>query len=285
MGSKRQLPPWMLRRSATDQVINSVSEVKIQENGLEELSTDPKSSVLVQQHVSEVLTCQSESTKTDDLCLVKKCKTTRSRRKPVKRAENDVGNMHEGDVEKENYAPPRRKRKAKELKATRSNAVEESTISEDELSVDDLINIAKEYIDADKKKEVQRSSLAECESERLLRSISFEDKTTLKDNTPSSVTTFEASSSDLVEFQPSEGGGDVISFSETGDIAQDMIELLLGPIFKRCSKVKPNPEPVTWNVTIEYSSSNQTRDELIGDAVPLARKKGSLKDKVALMLS
>ncbi|KAL8153748.1 hypothetical protein V2J09_011508 [Rumex salicifolius] len=268
MESKRQLPPWMLRAAATDKVSNSVSEVKQKGNGLQELPIE---------------TCHQDSSVEVLKSLVRKCKTTRSRRKPVKRADDDgdVSNKHGGNLEKKNYAPPKRKRKAKVL-----NAVEESNISEDELSVDDLISIAKEHINADKIKKVKRSKFAVSESDCLPLSISFKNKTTHKDNTPSGDSisngnTLEASSSDMVECQPSERG--VISSSNTGVLTQDLIELFLGPFVKTCSEVKPNPEPVTNSTKPDYPSSNQTRDGLEGDPIPPVKKKGSVKDRVALL--
>lgn len=130
--------------------------------------------------------------------------------------------------------------------------------------------------------------MAERESASLDRSISSEDKTSHRDNircsdSISNASTLEGSSSDLGECQPSERG--VNKVSSSGDFAQDMLELFLGSRVKRSSEIKSSPKPVANRVAPNYASSSETKDGSVGDAVQLAKKKGSFKDQVEMLIS
>lgn len=72
--------------------------------------------------------------------------------------------------------------------------------------------------------------------------------------------------------------------SQTGDPAQEMLDLFLGPLLKKPLKEEKNKSIVEgMEFTQEFTRKSQ--EEFAGEEmIPLMKKKSSLKDKVAMFL-
>lgn len=86
----------------------------------------------------------------------------------------------------------------------------------------------------------------------------------------------------------SSGEGTVVNQSRIGDPAQDMLDLLLGPLLKKPAweenKIGLIKEDMTFAGDItkqRQKPQNNIDTEMV---VPLTKKKSSLKDKVAMLL-
>jgi len=74
------------------------------------------------------------------------------------------------------------------------------------------------------------------------------------------------------------------STSQTGDPAQDMLDLFLGPLLRKTLE-KEKIKSVVENAKITHEFSRQSQDKLAGEEmVPLMKKRNTLKDKVAMFL-
>lgn len=70
---------------------------------------------------------------------------------------------------------------------------------------------------------------------------------------------------------------------QSGDTAQDMLELLLGPLLKKAPMKEPDPEITREMLSSTYESNSPLRSRMdVEEKAPLMKKKSSLKDKVAM---
>lgn len=136
-----------------------------------------------------------------------------------------------------------------------------------------------QYVQADGERgEVQSSSRRELESEKeLLASTSLENRDILN----------QKLSTDSAMGSMSEQS--LVSVSRTGDPAQDMLDLFLGPLLKKPVEDQ-NRTKFTANdiFDIEFRKLSETQKNDAGQehtvASPVMKKKSSLKDKVAVLL-
>lgn len=136
-----------------------------------------------------------------------------------------------------------------------------------------------QYVQADRERgEVQSSSSRELESEKeLLASTSLENGDILN----------QKLSTDSAMGSMSEQS--LVSVSRTGDPAQDMLDLFLGPLLKKPVEDQ-NRTKFTANdiFDIEFRKLSETQKNDAGQehtvAAPVMKKKSSLKDKVAVLL-
>ncbi|KAL4638200.1 hypothetical protein ACB092_03G131900 [Castanea dentata] len=154
-----------------------------------------------------------------------------------------------------------------------------------ELTMDDLMTIAEEYVKAEKNKE-QRVSNRECRSERTVPTTVSSSNVSVRlldaPNGNQSLPTEEvtASHSSTVSLVSEEIA---IIDRRTGDPAQDMLDLFLGPLLKKPFEQKNRS--LIKDMEFAYEFEMQSQNTVVGEEIePLMKKKSSLKDKVAMFL-
>lgn len=76
----------------------------------------------------------------------------------------------------------------------------------------------------------------------------------------------------------------VINISRTGDPAQEMLDLFLGPLLKKPLEEQKRIESITKDMIVIPELRKQSQNHVGEEFVPLMKKKSSLKDKVAVFL-
>ncbi|KAK9663862.1 hypothetical protein RND81_14G003400 [Saponaria officinalis] len=308
-GGRRQLPSWMLRPCTIEQT--NISEVK-EENNVndpEELATvtsqtqkkvkqkKPKSGVPLVENESRIpKKCEGrtrdrvsdqedEEQQENEPCMIKPCRTRKSKRM-YERGKNQEYDLPQSNLETDD-GPMRKKSRGNTLgkkKTYKSTEVSpDGTIpSEDELTVEDLVSIAEEYVKADLKETRKRqfesemgSSIAEVESVKDL-TAHMEDK---KSHTYKPLSD-ESTSTDLLF-----GDGSTICPIYTGDLARDMLEVLLGGLLKKSEvEVESENDAITKNIMLNHDLCERSQNNAVAEVVPVTKKKASFKDKVAMLL-
>lgn len=146
--------------------------------------------------------------------------------------------------------------------------------------------ISFQYVEADKVMEQHKLNCRECELERQSQAIDFsrnEAGSSLKAEQSNRISpihdTVTSHKSTMISV-----GGVVSNPSRTGDPAQDMLDLFLGPLLKKPLEEKKQFEFVTENTKYVREFKNQCQNDVVEEMVPLTKKKSSLKDKVAVFL-
>lgn len=174
-GRGRKLPSWMMKCTATEQASSSERKEETNENGFVEphsKAVEPQKKVeadetgvpLIENTCNVLKKCeaktrkrksnkldegQSERVQEDESCFIKPCKGTRSKSKP---AEDQVDDFLESHIEKKSdgivrkrvrHNAPRKKHTQSSTKKFH-NVTAESSPSEDDLTVEDLVSIAEE---------------------------------------------------------------------------------------------------------------------------------------------
>ncbi|KAJ4835738.1 hypothetical protein Tsubulata_031694 [Turnera subulata] len=191
---------------------------------------------------------------------------------PDKRSSHD-----ERSVKKKGKATGRgRSSSSREVNDPSSLAVDDDDDDDFDLTVDDLVSIAQELVKAEADSAANRSLNQGCESGSIDTGNGLDHRieSTAKQSSDSS--------------KGGEGGGCLVGEGRrTGDPAQDMLDLLLGPLLN-----KPVEEGKRTDLDIEDDASffefrNLRQNNLVlEEKVPLVvvKKKTSLKDKVSLLL-
>lgn len=81
--------------------------------------------------------------------------------------------------------------------------------------------------------------------------------------------------------------GEVIprSITQTGNPAQDMLDLLLGPLLRKTIEKEEKSKSSVESVVVTHEFMRQSQNEIVGEEmVPLVKKRNTLKDKVAMLL-
>lgn len=104
-----------------------------------------------------------------------------------------------------------------------------------------------------------------------------------------STCTSTESSPDLVGTEREErenlSSGVTITSSRTGDPAQDMLELLLGPLLKKPQTGERTLDTLRKDMTIAPDFNKDITSQVCAEQeVPMTKKKSSLKDKVSMFL-
>ncbi|GAB4850690.1 hypothetical protein Ancab_029995 [Ancistrocladus abbreviatus] len=286
---RRHLPSWMLGITAADRACTSESRGGSEDNDFNELARQTcksKPRGQIKQNHKEVESCGEESMKINS-CLMKKREAKGSRRKSRKQ----VKQIAKGDLEKENCAviggnfqdkAPSQKQKAKNFKIQPCSVTEESVSSEDELSVEDLISIAKEYVNMSEDMEQHQRSciIPRPRNQPSLTNLSQKESkdahNALQGNGISVRDTLEVANSNATESSSVQQS--IINSGKIGDPAQDMLDLFLGPLLKKPLVERKN-DVMTDQTMLNYKLSKQSQDDSV--EVPLlTKKKCSLKDKV-----
>ncbi|XP_020214963.1 uncharacterized protein LOC109798934 isoform X2 [Cajanus cajan] len=179
-----------------------------------------------------------------------------------------------------------KKRKKLEDSSHGSFGVYPDQVSSDDamdLTVEDLMAIAEQYVKDYEKKDRKEISSRECES-KLQFQVTNETETTLdspcenKISSGSGRETLSNSASTTDELIAT-------STSQTGDPAQDMLDLFLGPLLRKTLEKEEKSKSIVENIEITHEFTRQSQEELAGqEIVPLVKKRNTLKDKVAMFL-
>lgn len=144
-----------------------------------------------------------------------------------------------------------------------------------------------QYIKADRKLEPEKASNRECESgSRLELSVASSNK--LDDSMDSQNCNERSLIQDATSSMPNgslASEKNVFNSSGTGDPAQDMLDLFLGPWLKKPVEKEAKTDILTDNLAFSYELESKTRSNVVKEeTAPITKKKTSLKDKVAMLL-
>ncbi|CAK9162785.1 unnamed protein product [Ilex paraguariensis] len=261
-GRKRRLPIWMLGVAAADQVREAESRAVSHRQS--------KSKVGIAGAEKEVLLCDYENLGVES-SLPRNTKKRRRRTGQKETVDCDGDNVCKSGFEKRKRgrvvarvreAAPRKIRKLKSVEPASSEEIEVPSPSEDDgdLTMDDLMNIATEYVRSDKDMAQKQSSTGSPDTRPINRSH--------KDKEPASCHTL---------------AGKATSPNLTGNPTQDMLDLFLGPLLKKPPDKEKEVGLIREDMTFANELRKHSQNLLLGEEpVPLTKKKSSLKDKVAM---
>lgn len=313
---RRRLPSWMLRVNAANELGTSGNK-------------DAKSNITEEQ--SETKTAKSEVKliaevqETTGLKRARKSQMDETKQKSRKASGKDddasssiidCDEAVQSKTKLKNEADERPKRTAstKQSKISRGTANGEveatsqgSSRDEIELTVEDLLSIAEEYVNADREKEHARVLTGSTGCSQVLSRCT----TTKSSSHPSGVglndneNTTEKISTDILSrctmagcsSDQSESGRKAkespttknidVNVVRTGDTAQDMLDLFLGPLLKKLPAEEPQfriTKAESFCLVPESKKQVRSMPEGNEDA-PLTKKKSSFKDKVSVFLN
>ncbi|TKY67699.1 hypothetical protein E2542_SST10594 [Spatholobus suberectus] len=282
-GSKRQLPTWMMQKVGA-----TAAHVSDSDNAVETNCSIRKGDIIT-----------DNATKKDH-------KSEPSRRKSNLRAKCEVKGrkkLDQQDGSCENVALTQKKKKKVEkckdgdqrsLKKRKKledpshgsydvYSVQASSDDAMDLTVEDLMAIAEQYVKDYENKDRKEISSRQRESKWLFQ-VTNETGTTLDspcENKNSSRSGMEA----LSNSTSTTGELIATNTSQTGDPAQDMLDLFLGPLLRKTLEKEERSKSIVENVEITHEFTRPSQDELAGEEiVPLMKKRNTLKDKVAMFL-
>ncbi|KAI3694099.1 hypothetical protein L1987_77059 [Smallanthus sonchifolius] len=280
MEAKRRLPSWMVGASATNKVskpleADASSVVTGDEVSVVTKSTKPKAKGVTQNHKKDV-------SLSSDKNVIVKCETKRKKRGFV---EKDVVECRdpdqEVDVEKRKRGRVRRKaeesdrvRKKSEKSYEFDSGNDNQTLSceeegDDDLTMDDVLSIAKEFVDNDKRDTgQQKPSEVQCEwrSEPPYATSPTHEETDSHHEPVETTSKVTLADSKM-----------------TGDPAQDMLDLFLGNLLKK--PIVKEATSSTNGIIIPREIKDKKHAAVVSNKpVTLMKKKSSLRDAVALLL-
>ncbi|PQM32774.1 uncharacterized protein Pyn_35834 [Prunus yedoensis var. nudiflora] len=272
-GSRRRLPQWMLG-------LSSAGQVRKPSNGKEE---GPASN-------------ETETLGENSRVLVK-CETKRRKRKSIKQdadyeakfPENKCSDLGEEkfrslDAECDGTFPEKncnghgrrkvqesdalKKEKAKGSSCGNDEELEVRTSTDDdvELTVEDLVIIAEEYIRADGNiNQEEEASNQECESDSRFPEI-VSSGNELEDSADAQICNRRSLIADTTTFKPNVS--------------------LASPLMKKTVEKESESRFLTEDVTFAHEIIRESRSNVVREGItPIMKKKSSLKDKVACFLT
>lgn len=184
-----------------------------------------------------------------------------------------------------------RRGKAESLGIESSEDIEVASSNEDDedLTLEDLLSIAKEFVKDDEDMEEQQPSDGGRIAESEYAAISFcgnEPQGSLgAPETSRRSPTHKETASCLNPAGGLTSDKTLVNPSRTGDPTQDMLDLFLGPLLKKPLEEEKKAEVITDDMVFAHALRKQNQEIVLGDVpVPLTKKKSSLKDKVAMFL-
>ncbi|XP_008779022.2 uncharacterized protein LOC103698756 [Phoenix dactylifera] len=305
-GRKRRLPTWMLQVSSPDKQRTS-------QNGdrtCSLLKDQPETQVAGSKR-KRILTQDTDGS--DKLDLLQRCEAQQGTRKARRRGlglDNSTLGEAKTKHKKEaaggermlDYRDTTKKQKLKSKRSKNSDPQGLSPGKEDEIemTVEDLVSMAEEYVNADREKQHEHSITRESHSETHPSSLlasSYVDAGRPIQAAGSgkmlSKCTTTSSSSHSTNTERNKGkspGAENVAtnISGTGDAVQDMLHLFIGPLLKKPLAIEQeNGATKTESMNIPNETGKQDR---IGEVwseegtLILTKKKSSLKDKVAMFL-
>ncbi|KAJ0780043.1 hypothetical protein HanPI659440_Chr06g0233211 [Helianthus annuus] len=276
---KRRLPSWMVSASTTNKVSKVSKPVDVDLSSVVTKSTKLKAKGVARNHKKDVGLSSDES-------LLVKCETKRKKRGFV---EKDVVDGHDSDhdqevnVEKRKRArvkrkaeepEPSRKKSEKRIEFDNGSGSETQSLScdeeDDDLTMEDVLSIAKEFVENDKRDTSQQKP-PKVQSELRSKSPPYVRSPT-HEETDSHHEPVETTSKTTL--------ADSIM---TGDPAQDMLDVFLGSLLKK--PIAKDETRSTYDITIPHETKNQQHTAVISNKpVTLTKKKSSLRDAVAMLL-
>lgn len=303
----RRLPQWVLGTSAADKVKSENIEEKkkhSEEEILPHASHSDPSTTKVNPGKESLLPEKEKMLESSH--VLAKCRTKR-RKQRAKQADVDSENKVSEKVPEKKYnrtkrvssvSASRNKPKTKDFGFQSIDKLEIRPLSEDEdveLTVEDLMTIAEEYVQAEANKNMDQEEAAKRICEPRIRppvmvssrneSKDFNDARSATDDTSAS---YYQTSATLDISAPHKSNSSTkniaINARATGDPAQDMLDLFLGPLLRKPSEEKKTDsvvENAAFSQDFGIQSENNTVREVIA---PPVKKKSSLKDRVAMFL-
>lgn len=206
-------------------------------------------------------------------------KRKRNQVKDNKELDDDIVN----DVSKKTSNRRGRKRKAKGKAGIKAEYEEEEG---EELTVEDLVSIAEEYVKADEDSRRKQTSGRECKLQRQLPTKAsskndLEESFIVLDDKHISASCETTSCSSTMNLVSQES---LISSSRTGDPAHDMLDLFLGPLLKKPMEIEKMSEFIAKDVDFTLELKKKSHSDFGDEMAPPMKKKSSLKDKVSLLL-
>ncbi|KAF6150666.1 hypothetical protein GIB67_020749 [Kingdonia uniflora] len=175
--------------------------------------------------------------------------------------------------------------------SSRKGNGEEWMSEEEELTIDDLVSIAEEYVEADNEERRQTEATTEPEPQKQLpRSPAFygtESEATQSSGSLQSYTTLKSSSNSTITKlweRETSGSQDIIRNPvRTGDSTQDMLDLFLGPLLVKPQTEKRKLGDVCETIPLNCEFREPSQSEVLETNMPpVTKKKSSLRDKVAM---
>ncbi|XP_042469994.1 uncharacterized protein LOC122052513 [Zingiber officinale] len=305
-GKKRRLPSWMERSNSVNETGNycetngsSLSEKKpdILDGGFQRNSI---AKTQKNKPTDDVLTLSEPETVESNKAAQKKTKTSKinvakdnslSKYGTTKtNTEEDVGTLKKvayGTATKTKVRKSKRQ-KCDEVACPPAN---DNVIG---ITVDDLVRIAEEYVNADRQRQLEcLTSKEQLQTHPSISSVSSVCGPHLDsgfNKTLSRCTempTSNHSTCHLFQAKNSESETSAANAPQTGDSAQNMLDLLLGPLLKKPKS--EDYEAATFakeHIAFSYTTikPSTTRKEIWKNDAVLTKKKSSLRDKVAMLL-
>ncbi|WVZ03370.1 hypothetical protein V8G54_024176 [Vigna mungo] len=269
-GSKRQLPSWMMQKVGATVIHLSDSDNAVESN-------------CSMKKVDDIATYATENDP----------KSRPSRRKSNLRAKCDDGSLSKATqkkkksaklIDRDQRSSTKKRKKLEDMSHGCDDVYQVQTSSDDavDLTVEDLLVIAEQCVNEYENKDRKEISSRQSESKWEFQ-VTHETGTTL--DSPCENRNPSYTRKDVLSNSTSQTG-EVIdtSTSRTGDPAQDMLNLFLGPLLSKTLE-KEKSKHIVENAKITHEFTRQSQDELGGEErVPLMKKRNTLKDKVTMFL-
>lgn len=281
-GTKRQLPPWMIPKVGA-----TVTHVSDSDNAVRTNSSIKKGEVITTNATKEDKKSEPSRRKSS---IRAKCEV-KERKKLDQQDEsgNNVNQKKKKNSDKSNDRDQRssiKKRKKLEDPALGCRDVYPVQACSDDamdLTVEDLMVIAEQYVKDYENMDREEKSSRQHESKWQFQ-VTNETGTTVDSPCENKYSSGSARE-DLSNSISTTSEVIATSTSLTGDPAQVMLELFLGPLVMKTLEKEEKRKSVVENVEITHEFTRQSQDEVAREEiVPLVKKRNTLKDKVAMFL-
>ncbi|XP_064935105.1 uncharacterized protein LOC135587514 [Musa acuminata AAA Group] len=290
-GKRRRLPIWMARASYSGEKRNYGAG-----DGLQDAGSEPRSTARTQKRKPAQPVDHLDEFEATRRTIARQRKRKASRRnvgQDSSLSSNGIGETkptteetEQGETTVNNAANSVKIESRKSKKRSKTSVVPcspASSESEIELTVEDLVRIAEEYVNADRQKQHGRSTAKEPRSE-MDPPCSSDSSVVIGGAGPGQTA---CPSLALSRCTKTSGPNFPQATPRTGDAAQDMLDLLLGPLLKKPTSEEHENRTVateTMNLTHKPSEPSTTSKAIWKEEVLLTKRKSSLKDKVAMLL-
>ncbi|XP_027356214.1 uncharacterized protein LOC113865694 isoform X2 [Abrus precatorius] len=275
-GGKRQLPPWMMQKvgashgSDSENVVKTNTSVGKGANATKKdrkrESSRRKSNLKAKCETKGRKKLDQQDGSSDDNTQKKRKKGDRCGDRVQRSAIKNGKNLEDPSHGSSDVYP-----------------VEGSNDEAVELTVDDLIAIAEEYVKDYENKERVETSGGQCESKWEFQ-VTNETGTSLDSPCENKISS-SCGREGLTNSTSTTGKLIATSTSQSGHPAQDMLDLFLGPLLRKTLEKEEESKSVVKNLQITHEFPRQSQDESAREeVVPLMKKKNTLKDKVAMFL-
>ncbi|KAF5747490.1 hypothetical protein HS088_TW05G00211 [Tripterygium wilfordii] len=290
---RRRLPPWMFGLSGAGKLKKPDNENASNNSVEDQLASEAV-------HLKDETVAAQNVAATDGKLSVEKSLHSLARCETKRRKRNSCRQDTETDkkaaqVPSDNKKRKRLGRKVEECARGRkgnamcngfsgSNEVESQRDDDKgELTAEDLLNIAEEYVEAGINVEHPKSSNMEPQSAAALsRNVSMSYVNGSNNISRSSTQEDITNSYSTMDQSRKQNFPDT---GRTGDPAQDMLDLFLGPLLKKTREEEQNSEVISKDMTFNYDFQKESQHDVAADEMaPVMKKKSSLRDQVSRLL-